>query len=117
MPSRKIMPSPTDLLADELAQEKASALGRLGRALESALAALAQFDAGDGAANSSAEGRAALVAQASVALWQFVVQREACGLRDMRYVLRDYRVPAEVARHMGALPKEPGGTRKPGRSA
>lgn len=120
MASRKMIPSPADLLADELAQEKASALGRLGRALEAALAALARFDASDGAENSSAEGRrsrAALVAEASVALWQFVVQREACGLRDMRHVLRDYRVPAEVARRMGAWPKERDGTRKPGRSA
>ena len=77
MPHRKTLLSPVDLLEDEFAQEKASALGRLGRAL---------------------------VAEASVALWHFVVQREACGLRDMRYVLRDYRVPPEVAARMGALP-------------
>jgi hypothetical protein len=47
-----------------------------------------------------------LVAEASRALWLFVVQREACGLRDLRYVLRDYRVPHEVAARMGALPRE-----------
>jgi hypothetical protein len=106
MPGRDIKHSPADLLAHELAQEKASALGRLGRALEAALAALAEFDAGD--QRKTAEGRqvrAALVSEASVALWHFVVQREACGLRDMRYVLRDYRVPAEVAARMGALPE------------
>jgi hypothetical protein len=34
------------------------------------------------------------------------VQREACGLRDLRYVLRDYRVPREIAARMGALPDE-----------
>jgi hypothetical protein len=51
--------------------------------------------------------RASLVAEASRALWHFVVQREACGLRDLRYVLRDYRVPREVAARMGALPREP----------
>jgi len=50
--------------------------------------------------------RASLVAEASRALWLFVVQREACGLRDLRYVLRDYRVPHEVAARMGALPHE-----------
>src|SRR5262249_62425143 len=49
---------------------------------------------------------ATLVAEASAALWHFVVQREACGLRDLRYVLRDYRVPNEVAARMGALPDE-----------
>jgi hypothetical protein len=106
---RDIKPSAVDLLHDEFAQEKASALGRLGRALESALAALARFDAGDQGDTRSAEGRqlrASLVTEASAALWHFVVQREACGLRDLRYVLRDYRVPAEVAARMGALPDE-----------
>ena len=47
--------------------------------------------------HSGLELRAALVQRASVALWHFVVQREACGLRGMRDVLRAYRVPAEVA--------------------
>ena len=104
---RKIKPSAVDLLEDEFAQERASALGRLGRALEAALAALARFDAGERREMSPAQDgqvRAALVTEASVALWHFIVQREACGLRDMRYVLRDYRVPPEVAARMGALP-------------
>jgi len=107
-------PSALDLLDDEFAQEKASALGRLGRALESALEALARFDAGD-QRNTPSEARqlrASLVAEASAALWHFVVQREACGLRDLRYVLRDYRVPAEVAARMGALPDERAKLRK-----
>ena len=43
---------------------------------------------------------------ASLALWHFVVQREACGLRDLRYVLRDYRVPHEVYARMGAIAGE-----------
>jgi len=111
MPRRKISHSLADVLADEFRQERAAALGRLGRALEARLAALAQFDADDHSpAASTAEGRqlrASLVAEASVALWHFVVQREACGLRDLRYVLRDYRVPHEVAARMGALPREP----------
>jgi hypothetical protein len=97
------------VLAEEFGREKASALGRLGRALETTLAALAQFDADHSREASAAEDRqlrASLVTEASVALWLFVVQREACGLRDMRYVLRDYRVPAEVAARMGALPQE-----------
>jgi len=105
MPRREIQPSGLDLLNYELAQEKASALGRLGRALEAALAALAEFDAGGHRETAEhRQQRRALVAEASVALWQFVVQRDACGLRDMRYVLRDYRVPSEVAARMGALP-------------
>src|SRR5437660_5885438 len=110
MPRFNTRHAPAELLADEFIQEKASALGRLGRALEASLAALAEFDAGRGQASSAAEYRqmrASLVAEASIALWHFVVQREACGLRDLRYVLRDYRVPREVAARMGALPREP----------
>lgn len=84
----------------EIAQEQASALGRLGRALEAALAALAAYEAGGGQRNLP---RARLVQQASEALWYFIVQREACGLRDQRAVLRDYRVPAEVYARMGCF--------------
>jgi len=115
MPRREIQPSGLDLLNYELAQERASALGRLGRALESALEALARFDAGDQRDTPPAEGRqlrTSLVAEASNALWHFVVQREACGLRDLRYVLRDYRVPSEVVARMGAWPDERARARK-----
>ena len=118
MPQRRIKQLPADALADEFGREKASALGRLGRALEAALAALAEFDAGYLREASAAEDRqlrASLVAEASAALWHFVVQREACGLRDIRYVLRDYRVPSEVAARMGALPLEPLRLHKPPR--
>ncbi len=37
--------SPLDLIDSEIIQEQASALGRLGRGLEAALAALREFDA------------------------------------------------------------------------
>jgi hypothetical protein len=110
MSQRKSRQSPAEVLADEFLQERAAALGRLGRALEGSLAALARFDADHSQAASAAECRqvrASLVAEASRALWHFVVQREACGLRDLRYVLRDYRVPHEVAARMGAVPREP----------
>jgi hypothetical protein len=48
--------------------------------------------------------RAALVASAAQALWQFVVQREACGLRDSGTMMRMYGVPAEVRDRMGVFP-------------
>src|SRR5947199_6307658 len=89
----------------ELAQEKASALGRLGRALEAALAALRAFDAEPHAMSAGRkQKRRALVAQAGHVLWMFVVQREALGLRDSRQVMRDYAVPPEVQGRMGMLP-------------
>ena len=88
----------------EVAQEKAAALGRLGRALEAALAALRDFDAACEPSAESRHERRRLVAQAGHALWLFVVQREALGLRDTRQLMRDYRVPAEVQHRMGVLP-------------
>ncbi len=84
----------------EIVQEQASALGRLGRALETALAALAQHDR-DNAENSAV--RAKLVQDAGDALWCFIVQREALGLRDPRPIIRAYRVPAEVQNRMGVF--------------
>ena len=97
--------NPAAALDYEIAQEKASTLGRLGRALEAALAALREFDAGTAEPNAETRrARRALVAQAGHALWMFVVQREALGLRDSRHVMRDYGVPAEVQGRMGMLP-------------
>ncbi len=91
--------APVAALDYEIAQERASALGRLGRALEAALAALSDYDTISGGRDT----RARLVQDASDALWFFMVQREACGLRDPRPVLRDYGVPAEVYARMGAF--------------
>jgi hypothetical protein len=101
--------NPAEQLDREFAQERASALGRLGRAFE---AALAQLDQAPSDTLEHRQMRASLIAEASVALWQLIVQREACGLRDMRQVLRDYAVPMEVAARMGALPLSPARSRK-----
>jgi hypothetical protein len=81
----------------EIAEGKASALGRLGRQLEAALAALAACPL---TATSDRDG---LVEQAGYALWLFVVQREACGLNDSTQVMVNYGVPSEVYARMGPL--------------
>jgi hypothetical protein len=100
---------PESALGYEIAQEQAAALGRLGRALEAALAALSEHDGlegrGDNRREQTAAGavRARLLQEASDALWCFVVQREACGLRDQRAIMREYRVPADVQNRMGAF--------------
>lgn len=88
------------VLQDELLEEKASALGRLGRRLEAALAALAACPK---TAGSDAEIRTELVKLAGYALWMFVVQRESCGLRDTTRMMRQYNVPKEVLAHMGPM--------------
>jgi hypothetical protein len=108
--------SPLDLIDSEIIQEQASALGRLGRGLEAALAALREFDAALVSPPSKAARtqRATLVAQAGHALWMFVVQRESCGLRDSRAVMRDYAVPPEVRVRMGLLPQPTPGKRRRG---
>jgi hypothetical protein len=97
--------SPAAVLDYELAQEKASALGRLGRGLEAALAELQAFDAATtGPAAHTSDARSTLVAKAGHALWLLVVQREALGLRDTRQLMRDYQVPGDVQHRMGVLP-------------
>jgi hypothetical protein len=102
--------NPAAALDYEIAREKASALGRLGRRLEAALAALAAFDTQpeDEAPTSPAirpERREELVASAGEVLWCFIVQREACGLRDSARAMRDYGVPSEVRLRMGVFPR------------
>jgi len=84
----------------EIVQEKALALGRLGRRLDGALAALAACPR---TASSDRKIREGLVEQAGYALWLLVVQREACGLNDSVHVLRNYGVPKEVYARMGPL--------------
>jgi hypothetical protein len=104
--SRDLRP-PVDILHYEIVQEQASALGRLGRALEQTLTRLREFDAThvlpDGPAATQA-ARRKLVIEAGQALWMFVVQREASGLRDSRHIMRTYNVPGEVQLCMGLIP-------------
>jgi hypothetical protein len=113
MPPLPPFRTPVEVLGYEILQEQASALGRLGRGLEAALAALQAFDAAHPRENAhlkEQQARQALVSAAGEALWMFVVQREACGMRDSRTVMRDYKVPAEVQERMGIFPARKGGS-------
>jgi hypothetical protein len=78
----------------ELMQEQAYSLGRAGKKVEAALAALSAHPGG--------EGRAALVKDAADAVWGFLVQREAMGLRDRAQVIAQYAIPREVLARIGA---------------
>jgi len=91
----------------EIVEERASALGRLGRRLEAALTALAACPR---TTHSDRNIRDGLVEQAGYALWLFVVQREACGLNNSAQVMRDYGVPNEVSARMGLSTMMPGGS-------
>jgi hypothetical protein len=79
----------------EILQEKAAALGRLGRALEDALEELRLADR-------DAPSRPALVDEAARVLWEFVVHREACRM-STDDALEVYKVPGEVRARMGAV--------------
>jgi hypothetical protein len=96
----KLVQSGYEALDYELAQEKAAALGRLGRRLERTLAALAACPR---TADGDRATRDRLVDQAGYALWLFVVQREACGLNDSARMMRTYGVPKEVYARMGPV--------------
>ncbi len=81
----------------EALSESASSLGHQGRKAEKALAALAA---------ASPETRAAALAEAGEVVWAYFVQRELCGLRDHRLIIREMGIPSEVLTRLGAAPKQ-----------
>ena len=89
-----------DLLKAELAGESASSLGHHGRQVEAAMTALRAFDAAGGGA---AEERLKLLRGAARAVWSYFVQRELCGMRDHRWVIKDYGITNEVLFRLGAI--------------
>jgi hypothetical protein len=86
----------SSLLDSEILAEKASSLGHHGRLVEQALGALRAFD-GD------PDERLTLVKKAAREVWAFFVQRELCGLRDQKEVIRFYGIPPEVLVRLGAM--------------
>jgi hypothetical protein len=86
------------VLRYELMEEQAQSLGRAGRKVEAALAALRDHDA----APNAGEARLALLKAAADAVWSFFVQREVMGLRDRAAVIAQYGIPREVLARLGA---------------
>jgi hypothetical protein len=91
------------LEADMLA-EKASSLGHHGRLVEQAMAALRSHDARP---DGDPDERARLVRKAAREVWAFLVQRELCGLRDQKQIIKDYGIPGEVVVRLGAIETAP----------
>ena len=89
-----------DLLKAELAGGSASSLGHHGRQVETAMAAVRAFDA---EAKGTKEERIALLRKAAKAVWHYFVQRELCGMRDHRWVIKDYGITDEVMVRLGAI--------------
>lgn len=92
------------ILEAELAGERASTLGRLGRAAEAAVRRLRETPAGE-------PDRAGLVRAAADAVWCYFIQREILGLRDHRDPIAEYGIPREVLVRLGAI--EPAGHGRP----
>lgn len=102
--TRQTIANPLEALEHEVLQEKMATLSRLGRRLEKTLEQVAAFEAaaseGDRHGEAAAE-REMLLSEAGEALWHFVIQREAMGLRNTEQMLRQYRVPPAVRARMG----------------
>lgn len=95
-------------IAQLTAEDRARSLRRAADRLQVALLALETWDLRRAGAPESAQQqseRRLLVDVAAQLLWEYVVQREAGGLRDHRELLRQYRVPREVWQRIGATPR------------
>lgn len=81
------------VLEAEMLAETASSLGHHGRKAEKALAALAL---------ASDKNRAELTDLAAREVWAYFIQRELCGMRDHRIIIREMSIPKSVLNRMGA---------------
>lgn len=88
-----------DTVQQEIAEEKAGALGRTGRRL---LEALERFRQHEQSEPNTTLRRERLLWDLAERVESFIVQREACGLRDSRSVLAYYDVPREAVARVGA---------------
>lgn len=85
----------------EIAEERASALGRNGRQVEACIAKLQYWDAQP--VRNDEAGRVDLVQEAAEAVWGLFVQRELCGLSNGPEVVRDYQIPGDVMARVGTF--------------
>ncbi|ESR26377.1 DUF6665 family protein [Lutibaculum baratangense] len=81
------------LVEAEIQAETASSLGHHGRKVEAALNRLEV--AGE-------EERPEALTLAAREVWAFFIQRELCGMRDHRLVVREMGIPDAVLRRLGA---------------
>jgi hypothetical protein len=84
----------TSALEHEILAERASSLGAAEKRVVEAIAALA----------TAADDRAARLADARIAVWQYFVQRELVGFRRHTDVIEDLDIPRDVLAGLGAIP-------------
>ncbi len=85
-----------NVLETDLMAERAASLGHHGRLAEASVAALHAFSGAD-------EDRIAVRRKAVRHVWAYFVQREACGMRDHREIIKDWKIPGEVLSRLGAV--------------
>ncbi|CDZ56733.1 DUF6665 family protein [Neorhizobium galegae] len=90
-----------NVLEYELMSERAAALGRQGLKVEEALAELNAWDPERG----NEVLRESLRDDAADAVWALFIQREICGLRNNRDIIKRYAIPSEVLARVGAVRK------------
>jgi hypothetical protein len=88
-----------NVLEYEMMAERADALGRHGLKVEKALDRLRT----EIAAGCGRRQRDDMLDAAADAVWAFFIQREMCGLRDQRDVVRRYDIPKEVLARVGIV--------------
>jgi hypothetical protein len=91
-----------DTVQHEIAEEKADALGRAGRRLQHALERFRELEGRSASREPTLVKREQLLWELAERTESLIVQREACGLRDARYVLAFYGVPHEAIVRVGA---------------
>ena len=95
-------PQFVDTVQREIAEEKAGAMGRTGRRLQDAIDLYREHERRAPAPRHSHAERERLLWDLAERVESLLVQREACGLRDSRYVLAFYGVPQEAVARVGA---------------
>jgi hypothetical protein len=91
-----------DTVQLEVAEEKADALGRAGRRLQQAIEVFREHEQRAVAERRADAKRDRLLWDLAERVESLIVQREACGLGDSRYVLAFYDVPNEAVLRVGA---------------
>lgn len=95
-----------DPIRHEIAQEKAEGLCRTETRFLAALDAYRRHE-GPGTDRRTSAQRERVVWDLVETLTSFVVHREACGLRDPRYVFDFYGVPIEAVARIGVRRPRP----------
>lgn len=90
-----------NVLEYEMMSERAAALGRQGLKVEEALAALNAWNPN----RDSEAQRDNLRNDAADAVWGLFIQREICGLRNNREIIKRYAIPGEVLSRVGVVRK------------